>query len=216
MTFTYGELKTAIQDYTQNDETTFVNNLPTFVRLTEEKIFKIIQLELFRKNVITSFASANQFLGVPSDFISPISFSFTNTAGDKVFLEYKDVNYLQSFHPDATETGTPRYYAFFDINNFILAPTPDTAHTAELHYVYRPASLTAGSDSGTTWLSENAEIALLYGSLVEAYTFMKGEADVMANYNQQFEQALMGLKLLGDSKETTDFYRTGQVITPKR
>jgi hypothetical protein len=85
-----------------------------------------------------------------------------------------------------------------------------------LHYVYRPASLTAGSDSGTTWLSENAEIALLYGSLVEAYTFMKGEADVMANYNQQFEQALMGLKLLGDSKETTDFYRTGQVITPKR
>ena len=216
MTFTYGELKTAIQDYTQNDETTFVNNLPTFVRLTEEKIFKIIQLELFRKNVTTSFASANQFLGVPSDFISPISFSFTNAAGDKVFLEYKDVNYLQSFHPDATETGTPRYYAFFDINNFILAPTPDTAHVAELHYVYRPASLTAGSDSGTTWLSENAEIALLYGSLVEAYTFMKGEADVMANYNQQFEQALMGLKLLGDSKETTDFYRTGQVITPKR
>ena len=91
MTFTYGELKTAIQDYTQNDETTFVNNLPTFIRLTEEKIFKVIQLELFRKNVTTSFTISNQFLGVPSDFIAPISFSFTNTSGDKVFLDYKDV-----------------------------------------------------------------------------------------------------------------------------
>ncbi|MEK9894990.1 MAG: hypothetical protein VW518_01005, partial [Burkholderiaceae bacterium] len=113
-------------------------------------------------------------------------------------------------------TGNPRYYAIFDIDHFILGPTPNSGYTTELHYFYRPASLTAGAGSGTTWLSENAEIALLYGSLVEAYLYMKGEPDIMAQYEKRFSEAMVGLKMFGEAKEVTDQYRTGMVIRPKQ
>lgn len=215
MSFTYDQLKTAIQDYTQNSETSFVNNLPIFIRNTEERILKNVQLELFRKNVTGTFTSGNQYLAAPTDFLAPFSLSFVNSSSDKVFLDYKDVNFVQAFNPDATTTGAPRYYAYFDSSSFIIGPTPDSSYAVELHYFYRPASLTAGSGSGTTWLSINAEICMLYGSLIEAYTYMKGEPDMMATYEKRFTEAVIAMKNFGEAKEITDAYRTGLIIRDK-
>jgi len=214
MSFTYAELKTAIQDYTENTETTFVNNLDVFIKNTEERILKIAQLEVFRKNQTGNMTLGNQYLALPSDYLAPFSLSFTLN-GNKEFVLFKDVNFVQSFNPNNSSTGAPRYYAQFDIENFILGPTPDAAYDVELHYFYRPASLTSGSDSGTTWLSTNASVALLYGSLIEAYTFMKGEADLVQNYTQRFTEALSRVKNFGESQEVTDAYRTGLILREK-
>ena len=222
MSFTFAQLKTALQDYTENTETSFVANLPLFIRAAEERVLKSVQLSLFRKNVSGIASSGNKFLAMPSDFLAPYSLSLRTvtdpiTSGsDYGFVEFKDVSFVQSYTSDPATTGVPKYYATFDVSNFILAPTPNVDYTAELHYLYRPASLTAGSDSGTTWLSENAELSLLYGSLIEAYIFMKGEQDVMAMYDKRFQESLAGLKLLGEAKETTQNYRVGQVIRQKQ
>ena len=215
MSFTYDQLKTAIQDYTENDETSSVTNLPLFIRIAEERILKNVQLSLFRKNATASTTASNKFLACPSDFLAPFSLSLAGTDGDKFFIDFKDPSFIQTYTPDATTTGSPRYYAVFDVDNFILAPTPNTTFTAELHYFYRPASLTAGSGSGTTWLSENAEMSMLYGALIEAYIYMKGEQDVMNMYNKRFQESLIGLKQLGEAKETTDEYRRGKVLREK-
>ena len=216
MSFTYAQLKQAIQDYTENDETSFVTNLPIFIRAAEERIFKNVQLSFFRKNATASASSGNKYLAVPGDFLAPLSLSYEDSNGDKEFLLFKDVNYLQDFQPDATETAAPRYYAQFDVDHFILAPTPDDDYDVELHYYYRPDSLTNQAESGTTWLSENAPMAMLYGSLIDAYTYMKGEADLIGNYNQRFAEAVNSLKQLGEAKETTDEYRTGLVMRTKQ
>jgi hypothetical protein len=216
MSFTYDQLKQAIQDYTENDETSFVTNLPVFIRQAEERILKNVQLSLFRKNVSGAMSASNKYLACPSDFLAPFSLSFVDGNSDHQFLEFKDADFVQTFNPDATTTGNPRFYAVFDVDNFILGPTPDSAYAVELHYFYRPASLTAGSGSGTTWLSENAEIAMLYGSLMEAYIYMKGEPDMMQQYEKRFMEAIQGMKMLGEAKEVTDEYRTGMVIRPKQ
>ena len=216
MSFTYGQLKQAIQDYTENSETSFVNNLPIFIRSAEERILKTVQLALFRRNQTATLTASNPYLNAPSDYLAPFSLSYTDAGGDKNFVEFKDVNFVQEYAPDVTATGTPRYYAQFDLDNFIVGPTPDSNYAVELHYFYRPASLTAGVDGATTWLSENAELSLLYGSLVEAYIYMKGEQDVMGMYNQRFQESLMGLKMFGEAKEVTQDYRVGQVIRPKQ
>jgi hypothetical protein len=216
MSFTYAQLETAIQDYTENTETSFVSNLSTFITQAEERILKSVQLSLFRKNVSGTMANANRFLACPSDYLAPFSLSFVDASSDHVFLDFKDPDYVQSFNPDAATVGLPRYYAVYDVDNFILGPTPNAAYNVELHYFYRPASLTAGAAGGTTWLSENASIALLYGSLIEAYIFMKGEPDMMALYEKRFTEAISGMKMLGEAKEVTDEYRTGQVRRPKQ
>ena len=216
MSFTYGQLKQAVQDYTDNTETTFVNNIPLFIRAAEERILKNVQLQFFRRNQTANVTSGNKYLACPSDFLAPYSLSYVDGNGDKQFLQLKDVNYIQEFNPDASDTAAPRYYAQFDIDNFIMAPTPDSNYAVELHYFYRPSSLTAGADSGTTWLSENADLVMLYGALVEAYIFMKGEADIMALYNQRFQEGLMSLKMFGEAKEVTQDYRVGQVIRQKQ
>lgn len=216
MSFTYAQLKTAIQDYTENTEESFVNNLPVFIRAAEERILKTVQLNLFRRNQTATLTSSNPYLNAPSDFLAPYSLSYTDGSGDKNFIEFKDVNFVQAFNPDVSDTGAPRFYAQFDLDNFIVAPTPNSNYAVELHYFYRPASLTAGADSGTTWLSENAELSLLYGALVEAYIYMKGEQDVMALYNQRFQESLMGLKMFGEAKEVTQDYRVGQIIRQKQ
>jgi hypothetical protein len=215
MSYTYATLKQAIQDYTENTETSFVTNLPLFIRSAEERILKSVQLNLFRRNASGTMSQGNKYLRVPQDFLAPYSLSYT-TSSEEVFVEFKDVSFIQTYNPDSTVTGLPKYYASFDVSNFILAPTPNASFAAELHYLYRPASITAGSDSGTTWLSENAELTLLYGSLVEAYIFMKGEQDVMAMYDKRFQESLVGLKLLGEAKETTQNYRVGQVVREKQ
>jgi|TARA_R110002033_G_scaffold67719_4_gene118793 hypothetical protein len=215
MSFTYSSLKTAIQDYTENTETTFVTHMDDFIKLSEERILKNVQLQLFRKNVTGTMTSSNQYLAAPSDFLAPFSLSITSSSV-KDFLQYKDVNFVQSFNPNSATTGTPRYYALFDITNFIIGPTPDSGYTTEMHYFYRPASLTAAGDSGTTWLSENATLALLYGCLTEAYTYMKGEQDLMAEYEKRFGESMVALKMFGEAKEVTEDYRAGMVIRPKQ
>ena len=214
MSFTLATLKTAIQDYTDNSETIFVNNLNNFIKAAEEKIFKSIDLDIFRKNVTSALTSSDQFLTVPSDYLASFSLQIT-TSGSESFLLQKDVNYLREYTPAASTTGLPKYYARFDENNFMLAPTPDSNYTIELHYYYRPTSITAGADSGTTWISTNAPFALLYGSLIEAYTFMKGETDVIQNYTNTYLQYMERLKDLGEARENTDANRVGLPARPR-
>ena len=214
MSFTLATLKTAIQDYTDNSESTFVTHLPDFIKAAEEKILKSVDLDYFRKNVTSALNSSDQYLSVPSDFLAAFSLQIT-TSGSESFLLQKDVNFLREYTPAASTTGLPKYYARFDTDHFLLAPTPNSAYTVELHYFYRPASLTAGSDSGTTWLSTNAPFALLYGSIIEAYAFMKGEPDVIQNYNGLYMQYLERLKDLGEARENTDGYRVGLPSRPR-
>ncbi len=216
MSFTYAQLKQAIQDYTEYEETGFVRNIPLFIRLSEERILKNVQLSLFRKNATALTSASGQYIKVPNDFLAPFSLSMTGTNGDKFFVEFKDPSFVQSYTPDPTTTGEPKYYCQFDVDNFLMAPTPDASYTAELHYFYRPRSITLDGEDNTTWLSENAEMALLYGALIEAYIYMKGEQDVMTMYAQRFQEAIMGIKMLGEAKETTDEYRTGKVIRAKQ
>ena len=214
MSYTYTQLKTAIKDYTENEESTFVTNLPTFIKNAEQRIFKVVDLELFRKNATSTLSQNDQYISVPTDYLASFSLSITNSSS-KEFLLQKDVNFIQEYNPNPATTGVPRYYAFFDIDNFIVSPTPDSNYAVELHYYYRPASLTAGADSGTTWLSENAPNAMLYGSLVEAYTFMKGEQDMLTMYEKQFTEALSRIKDLAEARENSDAYRRGLPDRPR-
>ena len=152
MSFTLATLKTAIQDYTDNSETSFVTNLPNFIKGAEEKIFKSVDLDYFRKNVTSAFTSSDQFLTIPSDYLASFSLQIT-TSGSESFLLQKDVNFLREYTPSASTTGVPKYYSRFDVDNFIVSPTPDSNYALELHYYYRPASITAGADGGTTWFN---------------------------------------------------------------
>ena len=189
MSFTFAQLKTAIQDYTDNSESSFVSHLSDFIKASEERIFKSVDLEIFRKNVTSSFTSSDKFLTIPSDYLSTFSMQIT-TAGSEAFLLQKDVNFLQE-------------------DNFIVAPTPNSNYAIELHYYYRPTSLTAGADSATTWLSDNAPFALLFGALVDAYIFMKGEPDLIQQYEKRFIDQLTRLKDYGEARENTDAYSEG-------
>jgi len=214
MSFTLATLKTAIQDYADNGETSFVNNLPNFIKAAEEKIFKSIDLDIFRKNVTSAFTSSDAFLTVPADYLASFSLQIT-TSGSEDFLLQKDVNFIREYAPSSSTTGVPKYYARFDEDNFIVAPTPNSNYTLQLNYYFRPASLTAGADSGTTWISTNAPFALLYGSLVEASIFMKSEPDTIQSYNGLYGQYLERLKDLGEARENTDGYRVGLPSRPR-
>jgi len=208
MSFTYTTLKQSIQDWTENDETTFVNELDFFIKNAEERIFKLVDLDYFRKNVTGTMTASNKFLQKPSDYLATYSLSYVNASSENVFLLQKDVNFIQEYTADPTTTGSPIYYASFDVDNFIVAPTPSTDFAVELHYYYRPASLTT-DDSGSTWISTNAPDALLYACLVEAYTFMKGEADILQLYNGRFSEAIQRLKGYAEGQENIDSYRMG-------
>ena len=214
MSFTYAQLETAIQDFTENTETSFVSNLSIFIRGAEDRIFTLVDLELFRKNAAAQLTIGDPYLNVPTDYLAPFSLQIT-TANYQEFLEFKDVNFVQRYSIDYGATATPKYYSIFDVDNFILGPTPNLAYDVELHYYYRPASITAGATSGTTWLSENAPNALLYGSLVEAYTYMKGEQDMLQLYEQRFAQEVQRLKDLAEARENSDAYRRGLPDRPR-
>ena len=209
MAYTFTTLKTAIEDYTQNTESTFVGQLSRFILNAEERILKECQLDVFRRSSQGSATSGNEFLSKPTDFLAQNSLSVINSSS-KEFLLYKQVTALQDYTPNPTTTGTPKYYADWDSDSFLLAPTPDSNYTMELHYFFRPTSITTSSD-GTSWLGTNAELALLYGSLVEAYTFMKGEADILQVYNGRFQESLQWLKNLGEGLQTRDQYRYDRV-----
>jgi len=212
MAYTFTTLKTAIQDYTDNAETTFVSQLSRFIINAEERILKECQLDVFRKSVEGNLTSSVKFLTKPTDFLAPYSLSVINSSKNE-FLLYKHVTFLQDYTPNPATTGVPLYYGDWDDSTFLIAPTPSSGLDVELHYFFRPQSITSAS-SGTTWLGDNAELALLYASLVEAYTFMKGEQDMMALYNGRFQEALQWLKNLGEGKQTLDEYRYDRLRRP--
>jgi hypothetical protein len=209
MAYTFTTLKTAIQDYVQSTETTFTNQLDRFIINAEERILKECQLDVFRKSSQGSVSSGTQYLAKPTDFLSQNSLSVI-VSSSKQFLLYKQVTLLQDYTPNPATTGAPKYYADWDNDTFLLAPTPDDNYTMELHYFYRPTSITTSGD-GTSWLGTNAELAMLYGSLVEAYTFLKGEPDLLGLYNTRFQESLQWLKNLGEGLQTRDQYRYDRV-----
>ena len=208
MAFTFTTLKSAMQDYLQNTETTFVDSLPTIIVQAENRILKSVQLPDFRKNTTGTMTSDNAYLSTPTDFMAPYSLALDNSGYE--FLIFKDVNFIREAYPVSTTTATPKYYGLFDDDSFILGPTPNSNYSVELHYFYKPTSITTSGD-GTSWLGDNAETVLLYGCLVEGYTFMKGEPDLLAAYEKQYQDALMHLKSLGEGYSTTDSYRSGGV-----
>jgi len=205
MSFTYAQLKTAVQDYCETSETTFVSTLPTFIKEAEERILKNVEMPVFRKNQLGSLSTGNTYLSTPDDFLAPYSLAVVSS-NIYSYLLFKHVSFIRDYSPNSTTQGQPKYYALFDDNTFIVGPTPDAVYSVELHYKYRPASLTAGADSGTTWLSDNAPDAMLYGTLVEAATFLKIPEEV-AYYQQRFDMALKSLANIGDGYGRRDEYR---------
>jgi hypothetical protein len=209
--FTYSGLKTAIQNYLDNTETTFTNTLDTFIQTTEERILKSVQLPVFRKNVTGTATADNTYLATPSDFLSPFSLAVVDSSSNYNYLLLKHVSWIRDYTPAAATTGTPKYYAQFDEDTFILAPTPSTTFTFELHYNYRPASLTTVGDDNKSWLGGIREVTMLYGSLVEGAVFMKTAPDTTMLYEQKFQEALAMLKVLGEYKDIRDEARNDQI-----
>ena len=224
----YSELSSTIQTYTENNFPTITladsstvsptAQINRFIEQAEQRIYNSVQFPSLRKNVTGTITSSNKYLSCPDDFLAPYSLAvFPYGGGDYIFLLNKDVNFIREAYPSSTSTGTPKYYALFGptvsgatISNelsFILGPTPDTTYSAELHYYYYPESITTAS---TTWLGDNFDTVLLYGALVEAYTFMKGEPDLIALYDGKYKEALGLAKRLGDGMERQDAYRSGQ------
>lgn len=208
MAWTFTTLKQAIQDYTQNSETTFVNNLSVIITQAEDRILKSVQLPDFRKNSTGTTTSGNAYLATPSDFLAPYSLAVDNSGYE--FLLFKDVNFIREAYPSSSTEGVPKYYGLFSDTNFIIGPTPQSNYNVELHYFYKPESITVSAD-GTSWLGTNAESSLLYGCLVESYTFMKGNPELMQVYNTRYMEALENIKALGEGYSTTDSYRSGSV-----
>ena len=208
MSWTFTTLKTAIQDYTQNTESTFVTNLPTLIVQAENRIIKSVELPNFRKNVTGTLTSGNPYLSTPTDYLYPFSLAVLDSSNNYDYLLNKDVSFIREAYPTASTTGSPKFYAQFDDDTFIVAPAPDANLTVELHYFYIPESITVAS-SGESWLGSNATEALLYASLVEAYTFMKGEPDILSGYENRFKEALGRLTLESDGYNRRDAYRDG-------
>ena len=226
----YSELSAAIQTYTENNFPTITladsstvsptAQINRFIQQAEQRIYNSVQFPSLRKNVTGTITASNKYLSCPDDFLAPYSLAVFSGSGPYTFLLNKDVNFMREAYPTPTDTGTPKYYALFGptiassvVTNelsFILGPTPDATYSAELHYYYYPESITVAS-SGQTWLGDNFDTVLLYGSLVEAYTFMKGEPDLVALYKQKYVEALALAKRLGDGMERQDAYRSGQL-----
>jgi len=200
MAWTYATLYQALQDYCENDETTFLSNIPNIVRNAEDRILKSVQHPVFRKNSSGTMTDGNQYLAQPSDFLAPYSLSIIGGG----FLIFKEVNFIRTAYPDYTDRGTPKHYAIYDSANFILGPTPNASSSVEIHYFYRPETIVTAS---TSWLGTNEERLLLYACLVECDVFHKGDADMMAKYQQNYEDSLAKFKLLAEGYNKTDSYR---------
>jgi hypothetical protein len=209
----YTQLVAEIQNYVEDEFTTEIIN--TFITQAEQRIYNVVQLPALRKNVTGSLTAGNKYLAMPSNWLATFSLAVINANNEYLYLLNKDVNFIRQSFPDtdAEYYGEPQYYAVFDNNSFIVGPTPDDSYDVELHYFYYPESITT-TVSGTTWLGDNFSSTLLYGSLLEAYTYMKGEADVIAQYQKRYDEAMFLLKQLGDGKDRQDAYRSGQVRYP--
>ena len=214
----YTALSNAIQAYTENTEADFVANIPVFVTQAEQRIYNSVQFPSIRKNMTGVVSTTSTYLSAPDDYLATYSLAVIDASGNYEYLLNKDVNFIRQAYPSASDTGLPRYYALFGPTvsgstittelTFILGPKPDANYTVELHYYYYPKSITV--TPFTSWLGENFDSVLLYASLVEAYTYMKGEQDMMTLYNQKFMEALALAKRLGDGMERQDAYRSGQ------
>jgi hypothetical protein len=210
----YTQLKAAIIAYTENQDAAFEAEVPVFVQQTEQRVYNSVQFPSLRKNVTGTTTLNNKYLACPNDFLAPYSLAVIDATGAYEYLLNKDVNFIRQAYPTPNATGLPKYYALFgtqtnDPNelSFILGPTPAASYGVELHYFYYPESIV---DAGTSWLGDNFDSVLLYGSLIEAYTYMKGEQDMLTLYNQKFMEALALAKRLGDGMERQDAYRSGQ------
>jgi hypothetical protein len=213
----YAQLTAAITDYTQNYEDDFVANIPVFIKQAEQRIYNSVQFPSLRKNVTGVITPNNKYLSCPNDFLAVYSMAVI-VSGAYEYLLNKDVNFIRQAYPGPNDTAVPKYYALFGPTfsnsaelSFILGPTPDSNYTVELHYFFYPESIVTAN---TTWLGDNFDTVLLYGCLVEAYTFMKGENDMMALYDGKYKEALALAKRLGDGMERSDAYRSGQYRMP--
>ncbi len=204
----YTQLVQAIKDYTESTETSFVSHIDEIIKQSEKKIYNEVQLPYLRKNVTGNATLGNKYVQTPTDFLAVYSMAIIDSSSDQHFLLNKDVNFIREAYAGASTQAQPKYYALFDHNTFILGPTPDSAYNVELHYYYYPTSIVTAS---TTWLGDNYEQALLYACLVQAYTYLKGDPDLMANYQKQYQENMVQLKMLGDGKDRRDAYRSGQV-----
>ncbi len=229
---TYTELVAAIQSYTENQfpdtyladgsAVSYTTQINTFIKQAEQRIYNSVQFPSIRKNVTGVTSVGNKYLSAPGDFLSVYSLAVIDASGNYEYLLNKDVNFIRQAYPNPNDQAIPKYYALFgpttsndpsptitDELTFILGPTPDAIYNVELHYYYYPESITVAAD-GRTWLGDNFDSVLLYGSLVEAYTFMKGEADMIQLYNSKYMEALALAKRLGDGLERSDAYLSGQ------
>ncbi len=217
---TYTELVNTIKAYTENYDSDFESYIDTFIRQAETRIYNSVQIPALRKNQTGVITSGNQYLSAPNDFLAVYSMAVIKDNNEYVYLLDKDVNFIREAYPNPSDQGLPLYYGIFGptvsngvISNelsFILGPTPNESYTVEMHYYYYPQSIVDAA-SGTTWLSDNYDPALLYGALREAYLFMKGEVDLIQNVDAKYNEAMGGLKRLGDGLERQDAYRSGQV-----
>ena len=215
----YTELSNAIQAYTENTEANFIAEIPVFVQQAEQRIYNTVQFPSIRKNVTGVVSTTTPYLAAPPDYLATYSLAVIDADGNYEYLLNKDVNFIRQAYPSASDIGLPKYYALFgpavsgatisDTLTFLVGPKPDANYDVELHYYYYPESITVAAD-GETWLGNNFDSVLLYGSLVEAYTYMKGENDMMALYNGKYQEALALAKRLGDGMERQDAYRSGQ------
>jgi len=233
----YAQLVAAIQLYTENQfpdvqlasgtEVTYLEQINLFIKQAEQRIYNSVQFPAQRKNVTGVTTPSNPYLACPSDMLSVYSMAVVDGSGNYEYLLNKDVNFIRQAYPNPNDTAIPKYYALFgpftvgsptpavtDTTSFILGPTPDDDYNVELHYYAYPESITVAAD-GRTWLGDNFDSVLLYGALVEAYTFMKGEQDMIALYDAKYKEALSQARRLGDGLERSDAYRSGQArLTP--
>ena len=206
MSFTLATLKSTVQDYLQVNETTFNANLNTFIEEAESRIFKLVQLPEQRKNVTGNLTTGNRFLATPSDFFAPFSLAVISNSR-YYYLDYKHPSFIKEYSPTTTTQAQPKYYSLFDDTAFELSPIPDSGYSVELHYLYKPASLTAGADSGTTLLSTDHPDPLLYGTLVEAAIFLKEASDVIQAFESRFKEGVARMKNVSEGRASRDEYR---------
>lgn len=200
----YATLVALLQDYTQNSSTEFVAAIPEIVKLAEDRIYQSVQIPALKRNATSNFVSGNKYLASPTDFLAAYSMAVKSATGVYSYLLEKEVGYINEAFPDPSATGVPRFYALFNDATFVVSPTPDDFYEVELHYFYEPPSIV---DAGNSWLGDNTESVLFYGCLVEAYTYMKGDADLQALYRARYDEALGRLKVLGEGQDKRDNFR---------
>ncbi len=200
----YAKLVDLLQDYTQNYSAEFVAAIPDIVRLAEDRIYQSVQIPALKRNATSNFTLGNKYLAAPSDFLAAYSIAVKSATGVYSYMLEKEVGYINEVFPNPAVTGVPRVYALFDESTFVVAPTPSAAFDVEIHYFYEPDSIV---DTGTSWLGDNTESVLFYGALCEAYTYMKGEADLLGLYRQRYDEALARLKVLGEGMDKRDNFR---------